>query len=523
MTIKNLVFENTYRDSVVLMRIAQKIELLDGVEQATAMMSTENNLLLMREAGLLSGPHDGLTPNDIVVAMRLSSPDHESEVTAQVRELLTATPRGATTGSEIRPRSLDAGSIAMPDANLALISVPGQYAAYEAEKALDKGLHVLMFSDNVPIEDEVALKRRAQDRGLFMFGPDCGTAVINGTPLGFANAVPQGRVGLVSASGTGLQHVMCLLADQGEGVSQALGVGGRDLDDRVGGLMTLEGLSALETDPQTEIVVLVSKPPGAATRDRIIDALKGYSKPCVVCFFEANSGDADSPNLYMESTLEDAANRTLELLGVPIAPRSATLSEQHNLDALSTALPDGPRYIRGLYSGGTLCYEALHLLRQYDGPEIHSNLSMDGISDLQPGDTTEGHVMIDLGDDLYTVGRPHPMIDFRQRCEMLVEEAHNPEVGVLLVDVVLGYGAHADPAAELAPAIREALRVASSGGRSLACVAVLCGTEGDPQSRDRQRAELAEAGAIVVSSNVQGLKIAAALSLGDLSLVKELF
>ncbi|MCH7654104.1 MAG: hypothetical protein IIB14_10555, partial [Chloroflexi bacterium] len=314
MTVTNLVLPNLYRDSVMLMRISQELERLDGVQRATAMMGTPNNRSLLGDAGLLTDEGDSASPNDLILAFEASPTLDSESVVSRAQELLKGDTGSRGPESGQGARSLSGALEIMPDANLALISVPGQYAAYEAAKALDLGLNVFLFSDNVSIDDVIALKTRASDSGLLMLGPDCGTAVVNGMPLGFANAVSRGRVGLVSASGTGLQQVMCLLDAAGEGVSQALGVGGRDLDDRVGGLMMMKCLELLDSDPGTDVIVLISKPPGARTCQRVLDAVSRCSKPCVVCFLGVGK-TSDIPGVYFESRLDGTARRALELLG----------------------------------------------------------------------------------------------------------------------------------------------------------------------------------------------------------------
>ncbi|MCE2404611.1 MAG: acyl-CoA synthetase FdrA [Dehalococcoidia bacterium] len=521
MTATNLVLKNTYRDSVVLMRISRELELMEGALKATALMGTENNKRLLEEAGLLSTDGQAATPNDLVLALEVSSPCPDQAIREKALSLLETRASGQS-GSGYRPRSLEGAVEALPDANLALISIPGEYAAREAQRALDLGLHVLLFSDNVSIDDEAFLKERAATSGLFMLGPDCGTAVINNVPLGFANAVPPGRVGLVAASGTGLQQVTCLLAAAGEGVSQALGVGGRDLDDRVGGAMMLQGLSALEADPHTEAIVLISKPPGPSTEARLLARLEKASKPCVVCFLGADVRETGPGLVSLASNLTDSADLVLDSLGGRPASRDLEPRTRERLRELAGRLgPGGCRSIRGLYSGGTLCYEALFTVRELTAGPVSSNLKLGGVRTVESSRGARGHVLVDLGDDRFTVGRPHPMIDLRQRCDMLKAEAADAEAAILLLDVVLGYGAHPDPASELAPAIQEAVRIAAEGGRTLACVAVLCGTQGDPQGLDRQKAALEAAGAVVVPSNLQAATIAAALSMGSLDPVPE--
>ena len=508
MTVKNQVLKNLYRDSVALMRLSRELEGLDNVEQATAIMGTDNNKDLLDQAGLLADTGKSATPNDLIVAFNLTPPGVEETVMASVQERLTAARQSTGGGTDYRPRSLEGAIQALPQANLAMISVPGEYAAHEAKKALDLGLNVLLFSDNVPLEDEVNLKQQAANLGLLMMGPDCGTAIINGAPLGFANAVSTGRVGLVSASGSGLQHVMCLLAEAGEGVSHALGVGGRDLSAEVNGAMMLEGLRALQDDSATEIIVLISKPPAQSARDRVLEAASKSGKPCVIAFLGDQGQPSSADNVHMEQTLEGAALRVLSLLGRD-APDWASIDSatRQKIETLAAGPDLRRRSIRGLYSGGTLSYESLLILRDL-GHQVESDSG-----GVPSGDDS----VIDMGGDRYTVGRPHPMIDFRARCEALVQEAGDPEVGVVLLDVILGYGSHPDPASELAPALLEAQAVASMGGRGLACVVALCGSPDDPQNLEQQQKALTDAGATVVHSNALAARIASAITGGDTS------
>ncbi|MCH8311133.1 MAG: hypothetical protein IIB17_11650, partial [Chloroflexi bacterium] len=429
MTTKNLVLKNSYRDSVVLMRLSQDLEQMDGIQQATIIMGTDNNKIVLDSAGLLMEDGSNAGANDLIVAVRLSSSDAEPLVMERVHDALDSSGRDAETGLvSNRPRTIDGALTALPGSNLALISVPGQYAAYEATKALDRGLHVVVFSDNVSIEDEVELKNHALSQGLFMLGPDCGTAIINGVPLGFANAVPRGRVGLVSASGTGLQQVTCLLAAQGHGISQALGVGSRDLSDQVGGIMMLEGIRVLNDDPDTDVIALISKPPGPMAQQQIAFALRVVSKPCVVCFLGMDAQVPQIPNVYFEMSLHETASRVMRLLGDSSAdtepifpPPNMTL-----LQEISDGLGRDQRYIRGLYSGGTLAYESLLFLRDMNF-DISSNLDMPLVNSIDD-DAGRTHNLIDMGDDQFTQGVPHPMIDYRQRRERIVKEATNPEV-----------------------------------------------------------------------------------------------
>jgi succinyl-CoA synthetase alpha subunit len=409
-----------------------------------------------------------------------------------------AAAEAAGEGQRFVPTTISEAVAELPEANLALISTPGTYAAAEALKALKRGLHVFLFSDNVGVADEIELKRIGRQKNLLVMGPDCGTAILDGVPLGFANAVRRGRIGLVGASGTGVQQVTCLIDRFGEGVSQAIGVGGHDLSEAVGGTMMLLGIEVLASDPETEVIVLVSKPPAERVARRIFEAARVAGKPVVVNFLGADPAAIRAAGLTAAATLEDAARLAVDVA----AGRSAGGSDsdlgdsglQARADAAHSLLRPGQRMVRGLYSGGTLCSEAGLLL----GPLLGE----------------ERFMVVDLGDDEYTVGRPHPMIDFRLRNEQILAVAGNPTTAVILLDIVLGYGSHAEPAAAIGSALERAQQIAAEAGRPLAIVASVCGTEADPQGLARQEAALRAAGVILAPSNARAVRLAARIVTG---------
>lgn len=443
--IRNRVEKGRYLDSVALMRVSRRVAALPGVENAALMMGTPSNRQLMREAQLLAPEGEQAGPNDLVIAVRGGPAGVLDDALRMLEEKA-----GAATDAPgaLHVRTLAGALDALPGANLALISVPGDYAAHEARKALERGLNVLVFSDNVPLEDELALKRLANGKGLLLMGPDCGTALIGGTPVAFANAVPRGDIGIVSASGTGLQEVSTLIARLGDGVSHGIGVGGRDLDERIGALGTLAALDLLEKDAATKKVVLISKPPAPAVAKKVMERLKGYSKPSVVCF------------LGLGGTLTEAAEK-------------ATGRE---LERNNFQVKKAKGIITGLFCGGTLCAEA----EQIAG---------------------KGHRFVDLGDDEFTRGRPHPMIEPALRNEHVARALADAAVGVVLVDLVLGFGSHENPAAVLA----------ENDLRRKTVIASVTGTEQDPQGYSRQVAILRAAGVIVAPSNARAAALAASL------------
>ena len=447
--IRNLVEKGRYLDSVALMRASRRLSALAGVEAASLMIGTPSNKALLREAGLLAAEGEQAGPNDLIIAVRAA--DAAAALDSAIGFLSEKLP--ASEDGLRRTRSISAALELLPQANLALISVPGEFAAHEARKALQAGLNVLLFSDNVPIEDEVALKRLANERNLLLMGPDCGTALIGGTPVAFANAVPRGAIGIVSASGTGLQEVSTLIARLGGGVSHGIGVGGRDLDARVGALGTLAALDALEQDAETKTIVLISKPPAPEVARRVLERMKKSSQRSIVCFL-----GSDEPGLARTLTeaAELAAGRKLPPDAVEVRKRKGS--------------------VRGLFCGGTLCSEARLI--------------------VGPG---KGNIFIDLGGGEYTRGKPHPMIEPELRNEHVRQALADPGVGVVLVDIVLGYGSHPDPAGVLL----------KNDVSAKAVVASVTGTERDPQVYSRQVTALREAGVVVASSNARAADLAA--------------
>ena len=392
----------------------------------------------------------------------------------------------------------------LPDTNLALISVPGDFAVAEARKALDLGLNAMIFSDNVPLADEVALKRRAAQSGLLVMGPDCGTAIVDGIPLGFANAVRRGAIGVVGASGTGTQQVTCLVHRRGAGISHAIGTGGHDLGKDVGGITMLRGLALLARDEDTKAIVLISKPPSPAIAREVIAAARKAGKPVVINFI-GSTEDPSGGNLHVARTLDDAASVAVALA----KGRKPSRASSSPLKLPKLKFKRGQRFIRGLFSGGTFCYEASAILGQGTPPEltVWSNAPVDPKRAIEDPWKSREHTLIDLGDDVFTRGRPHPMIDLRLRNERMLEEAADPQVAVILLDVVLGYGSHPDPAAEIVPVLKKIKKKSGSP----VIVASVCGTDEDPQGLERQEAALREAGVLLAESNASAARLAGAI------------
>lgn len=506
--LKNIVIKNRYVDSVMLMSISAKVKNAGGVREVSAMMGTDANKELLEATRLLDANGRAAGPMDIVIAVEAEDDAAIRKAAAAVEALLSKREEAAATTEEAPPHTLARALEIRPNAKLLFISLPGAYARREAEGALDRGLHAMIFSDNVSIEDEIALKTKARELGLIVMGPDCGTAIIGGVALGFANVVNRGTVGIVGASGTGIQEVSCIISNMGHGITHAIGLGGRDLKEDVGGIGMLMGIDALDADKDTKLIVLISKPPAPGVATKILDRAKRCSKPVVVNFLKGNAAEAAKRGLAFSPTLEGAALTAVAVMEGKEQPHAGTPPElQARASEAGKVLKPGQRYVRGLFSGGTLCDEALLILRDAIG-DCYSNIPLAPELKLKDPGKSTGNCLVDLGDDEFTKGRPHPMIDFTLRCERIVQEAGDPETAVILLDVVLGYGSHPDPAGALVPAIEQARKIARSGGRTIAFAASITGTDGDPQNRSRQLAALEGAGVLIAPTNAQAARLA---------------
>ena len=503
--VANRVRRGFYLDSVALMRTSASLSGSEGAETVALMIGTPSNLAILDEAGLLTEAGRTAGPDDLVLAVRAESEEALGAALDEAEERLVdaaAAEGPAGRGAAARSPGVRAAREALPGANLAIVSVPGPFAAREARRALAAGLHVLVFSDNVPVEEEVALKREARARGLALMGPDCGTAIVAGTPLAFANRVRRGAIGAIAASGTGLQELSVLVHRGGGGISHGIGVGGRDLGDEVGGLGTFMALDALEADPDTRHVVIVSKPPGPRTEAALLARLAECPKPVTLYLVGRAAGELP-PNAALAPTLRDAARLALGGGGEggcePDGPSPGTAAPA----ALRPLPPVRPGRIVGLFAGGTLCAEGQAILRRA-GRAVASNAPIPGAALLAPSGSgpAAGHTFLDLGADEYTAGRPHPMLEPAMRSGALAAALADPTVAAVVLDVILGAGSHPDPAASVV----EVLRAAAPGRPPV--FASVCGTELDPQDHDVQRRSLEGAGVFVAGSNADAVEAA---------------
>jgi succinyl-CoA synthetase alpha subunit len=506
MTAAHRIVPNAYKDSVALLAISSKLVSLPGISAASVVMATPTNLENLVDAGLAGGLT--ASPSDLVVAVAGDDAGACAAALDAAAGLLAEKPAddGAAV-AEQPPSSIQLAATRDPSLNLALVSVPGDYAAAEALKAVRLGMSVMIFSDNVPVERELEIKRAADERDLIVMGPDCGTAIVNGIPLGFANVVRRGPIGVVGASGTGTQEVTARIHELGCGVSQAIGTGGHDLAEAIGGISMLRAMRWLEDDPDTTVVVLVSKPPHPTVAAAVLAQAATMTTPVVSIFLGADPDEA-AGGILAAASLAQAADLAVALAeGRPAERAGRDLRDEARaqLDAAVRAAAPRQRFVRGIFSGGTFCFEAQLVLRAA-GLDSWSNTPVEGNAKLADIATSVQHTIVDMGDDDFTQGRPHPMIDPGLRDERLAAEASDPATAVLLVDVVLGYGSTMDPVSGLVEVLARAAR--DDGGR-IAAIVHVCGTSADPQGRAHVVEQLRACGALVAETNAEAAAWAA--------------
>ncbi len=518
MPLRSTVVPNVYYDSLVLMQLGSKLLKQPGVSQAVVMMGTDENRASIKDEALLTESARQATPNDLFIVVEAESQAQAQAALEFAQEQLD---KGLSAGPQtaFTYKTLVGAIRNTPQANLVAVSLPGQYAAAEARRALEAGLNVFIFSDNVPVEQEIELKRLASGRRVLVMGPDCGTAIIDGAALGFANGVRRGDIGLVGAAGTGLQEVSSLIHRLGFGISQAIGTGTHDIEAKVGGYTLLGGLKWLAQDPATKVIGVISKPPSEVVMQEVerLAALSG--KPVVINMLGSRSSGLHGRNMRYAATLEEAA-----ILAVALGQRRqpgqvrTELYEEQQLVELARAehsrLAPEQRYFRGLFSGGTLANESAVLLGK-SFRRVYGNISLPGVLPLDDPFTSVEHSCVDMGEDAFTVGKPHPMLAPDLRRERLLAEAADPATGVILLDVVLGYGVHPDPAGQFAGYIEEAKWVAAEQGRHLPVVVHVCGVDEDPQVRREQVEKLRQSGALVAPTNAAATRLAMALLSGE--------
>lgn len=514
--VKGRIKTNTYRDSIALMRTSMELRKLSGISKAEIILGTEVNKQILIRSGLMTEEIEQAGNNDLIIAVEGNTVQNADAALDKAEEMLT---KGF---KEVRDTEFVANSLAeaiqaTPDATVALISIPGLFVKREAFRALKRGLHTLIFSSNVSLEDELELKEYAREHGLLVMGPDCGTAIISGKGLAFANEIRAGSIGIVGASGTGIQEVSCLIHQLGEGITHAIGTGSNDVSSAIGGITMLAGIKLLEADPATRVIVLVSKPPALETQEKILAVLEACTKPVVVNFIGNQKSLGKKWTGRNAYNLEETAKMAVAY-AQNINQNEILIPGELSMEQLMAQAQEkrerqhlGQRYIRGLYSGGTLANEACLVLNETIDT-VYSNVSLPTVHSLKNSNVSYRHSIIDLGAEEFTAGKPHPMLEPAVRNERIVQEAKDPQVAVLLLDFVLGYGSHADPVGVTLAALKEAIQIAKEDKRSISIVASVCGTDEDFQNKRSQVEKLQQIGVTVLPTNAQAAKFASLIT-----------
>jgi len=489
------------------MRLSNDVAALEGVADVLVGMATDLNLELLENMCAATDESRAATPNDLIIAVIAVGESAGQAALAAVEQGMSKKKPGREEAGEQVFALIDDVAGLDEGFNIAVISAPGTYAAHECLNALRRGINVFLFSDNVTVEEEVRLKEYANENGLLMMGPDCGTAIINGVALGFANVVRSGDIGVVAASGTGLQQVTQLIDAMGGGITQAIGVGGRDLSASVGARTMLAALEALKNDEATQVIVLLSKPPAPEVAGRVLAAVQNCSKPVVLCLL-GRELDEDLGNIKLAGNLEETAALAVQLSSRSTPELRDPFYSEAKLAAMLSKLALEQRFVRGIFCGGTVCDETMVYFRSLGVP-ISSNIPLSDDELLEDVHKSVGNTFIDMGDDYFTSGKPHPMIDPSLRNKRIVNDALLPDTAVMLVDVELGYGSHPDPAGVVAEAVNEANARLAEEGRAVVWIASVIGTAGDPQGFETQCSKLLNAGMIVSVSNIRTARLAA--------------
>lgn len=508
---KTIVKQNSYFDSVTLMKITGQISKIPGVIDVLVGMGTDLNKESLENIGIVNAETSKATPNDLMIGIKADDEKVVEDALNKIEELF-ATKGKSKKNSDQRVSNERIEQVAELNEgfNMAVISVPGVYAAREVKNALNNGMNVFCFSDNVTVEEEIEFKELALDKGLLAMGPDCGTAIINGVPLGFANRVRKGNIGIVGASGTGLQHITTLIDSLGAGITQAIGTGGRDLKAGVGGRTMLAALESLKDDEETKVVVIISKPPAQEVAEKILQKARSLGKPVVICLLGAKPLEELGDNITQCFDIEDAAMTSARLsLGRTVSLEEKAETKELIEEFQKTRKPQ-QKYVRGIFGGGTLCDEAMITFRRLGIP-IYSNIPIDEKEALEDVEISMGNTFVDMGEDYFTKGKPHPMIEPGLRTKRIIKDATDSETAVVLLDVVLGHGSHSDPAGVAVEAASGVNEILAKEGRKVLWIAALVGTKNDPQGYEAQEQKLKSAGFMVFESNVRAAKIAASL------------
>ena len=513
--IVNIIKKNFFRDSVQMMQFSQQLKDEQGVIDAAIVMSTVLNKNTLKNMNLLTEDGISATENDTLISINCQDENSLSNAIQKAEQLLTSISAKAKNEFTSLASALDTFS----DANIASLSIPGQFVKEMATELINKQLNLFVFSDHVPLEDEIYLKNLALENNVLFMGPEAGTSILNGTVFGFGNRVRKGSIGIIGASGTGIQESSTMIDLFGEGISHGIGVGGRDLRNDIGGMMTMKAMEIFENDPNTKAVLLVSKPVDNYIRNKIINKINNFSKKnYVLCLIGDNENSVDTAKIKFSKSIQMSVLKILKLLDDNVYKKTKDVVRNQINDSiklsesLSKDLNEGQKFIRGFFAGGTLCYESKIILEQMIG-KIYSNLSSDDEYSIKGNVSSKENTLIDFGEEEFTSARPHPIIDPLLRRNRILEDANDPNVGVIIIDIICGINAAKNTMAFHAETIKKAIEIAREQGRKLSVFTYICGTENDVSKNELKL--LADSGAKLFTSNAL-MSFAAALVVKNL-------
>jgi len=506
-----------------MMQFSQQLKDEQGVVDAAIVMGTDLNKNTLKNMELLTEDGISATENDTLISINCQDENSLNNAAQKAEQLLVSD--SAKTKNEFNDLSSALDSFS--NANIASLSIPGQFVKDMAVELIKKQLHLFVFSDHVPLEDEIYLKNLALENNVLFMGPEAGTTILNGTVFGFGNRVRKGSVGIIGASGTGIQESSTLIDLFGEGISHAIGVGGRDLRNDIGGMMTMKAMEIFENDPNTEAVLLVSKPVNDDVRNKIVNKINNFSKKnYVLCLVGDNENREDTDKIKFSKSIQTSVLKILKSLNgdaykkIKGVVRNQVSESIKLAESLSSGLSNEQKFVRGFFAGGTLCYESKIILEQIMG-KIYSNLSSDGEYSIKGNATSKENTLIDFGEEEFTSARPHPIIDPLLRKNRILEDANDPNVGVIIIDIICGINAAKNTISFHAETIKKAIEIAEENGRKLSVFAYICGTEKDVSENELKL--LTDSGAKLFTSNaLMSFTAALVVNKPDENLIKKI-
>lgn len=499
------VHKNRYVDSVTLMSIGDKVMSLSGISNAEVQMGTPANTEVLEELGYVLS--SDIKPDDLVFAVTGQTQEKIEEAFKFAESLLSG---GGTMAGQRKYHDIGDIDLSADPYDIAQISLPGEYVLHEAKKALLIGMDLFIFSDNVPLEQELELKELGREMGRLVMGPDCGVGFINGVCLGAGSIMREGSIGIIAASGSGAQEVGSIIEKYGHGISNIIGTGGRDLYPEINGIEMLQAMKLMAEDNNTKVIVLVSKLAGLGVMNKILTEADKIQKAVVAIFLGSEKSLFEGHNVIPAFSLHEAAEKACKLISEDVVDLHLSKKDlQETAQSEYSRYDSNQKYFRGLFCGGTFTEEALiYLNENLSGVNLNSNLKTRFADKLRDRHISLGHTILDLGAEDFTSEAPHPVFDPKLRAKRLEKEIGDPETAAILLDFITGPGVAQDPFSLVIETIKKDM---SNTGKHITYIANICGTEQDPQNIRENIRKLKECGVIVTQSNYESIRLAGAI------------